>query len=258
MSGWSGLASAGWLAGGLLIAGVIVAGGVLGGWGWARVASGLAGCVLLVLAAAGLHDPLSSMTDYIAGLMALNQLSPPLLLLALPARVCDRLRGAPAPRPAPGLRGWLFDPVVAASLFATVSVAISLPGLFEPALADALFSAPLGLVELACGLLLWAQLFWPLRTIGPDWAAGGLALAASVPMTAVAVVWMLSPVVVYAPYLDVICRWNIPPLADQKWAAFVMLLAGLPLQIAGSWRLVRLPVAPDVFRAPTGGPEPLA
>ncbi|MHB1515689.1 MAG: hypothetical protein ACYCVY_08270 [Acidiferrobacteraceae bacterium] len=40
------------------------------------------------------------------------------------------------------------------------------------------------------------------------------------------------------PYLDVICIWNIPPLTDQRWAGFVMLAAGLPLQLASVWRLL--------------------
>ena len=50
-------------------------------------------------------------------------------------------------------------------------------------------------------------------------------------MTAVAVVWVSAPDVIYTPYLDVICRWDIPPLLDQRWAGFVMLLAGMPLQL---------------------------
>jgi putative membrane protein len=60
------------------------------------------------------------------------------------------------------------------------------------------------------------------------------------PMTAVAVIWMLSPNVLYTPYLDVICRWNIPPLADQRWAGLVMFGAGLPLPLAGAWILLGL------------------
>jgi cytochrome c oxidase assembly factor CtaG len=54
----------------------------------------------------------------------------------------------------------------------------------------------------------------------------------------VAVVWMLSPDVLYTPYLDVICRWNIPPLVDQRWAGLVMFVAGVPVQLVGVWLLV--------------------
>ena len=57
-------------------------------------------------------------------------------------------------------------------------------------------------------------------------------------MGAVAVVWMLAPRVLYAPYLDVICRWNLPPLLDQKWAGLVMLVAGIPMQLAATWLLL--------------------
>jgi putative membrane protein len=51
---------------------------------------------------------------------------------------------------------------------------------------------------------------------------------------------MASQTLLYTPYLDVVCLWNISPLQDQRWAGFVMLLAGLPLQIVSLWLLVRL------------------
>jgi hypothetical protein len=37
-------------------------------------------------------------------------------------------------------------------------------------------------------------------------------------MTAVSVVWKLSPKALDTPYLNIIYRWNIPPLLDQKWS----------------------------------------
>ena len=57
-------------------------------------------------------------------------------------------------------------------------------------------------------------------------------------MTAVAIVWMLADNVLYTPYLDVICRWNIPPLMDQRWAGFVMFVAGIPLQLAATYLMI--------------------
>jgi putative membrane protein len=61
-------------------------------------------------------------------------------------------------------------------------------------------------------------------------------------MAVVALVWMLSPDVLYTPYLNVICRWNIPPLLDQKWAGLVMFAAGVPLQLKGIWLLLGMSV----------------
>jgi cytochrome c oxidase assembly factor CtaG len=49
-----------------------------------------------------------------------------------------------------------------------------------------------------------------------------------------------SPDVLYTPYLDVICRWNIPPLVDQRWAGLVMFVAGVPVQLVSVWLLLGL------------------
>ncbi|HEY0205798.1 MAG TPA: cytochrome c oxidase assembly protein, partial [Acetobacteraceae bacterium] len=59
------------------------------------------------------------------------------------------------------------------------------------------------------------------------------------PMTVVGLIWMLSPAVLYAPYLNVICIWDIPPLLDQRWAGFIMVASGMPLQLRGFWLLLR-------------------
>jgi putative membrane protein len=57
------------------------------------------------------------------------------------------------------------------------------------------------------------------------------------PMTVVALAWMLSSNVIYTPYLDVICRWDIPPLADQNGRASSRSYPAL-LQLAAAWLLV--------------------
>ncbi len=190
--------------------------------GWSRNAAGLIGLAVAVAALAGLRDPLASMADFTAALMALNQLAPPLLLLAIPRRV-----------------GWaLFDPVLATAGFVALSVGVSLPGLLDPALANALYAAPLGLLELLTGIMFWGQFFARTRQVRAGWPAAALLWAGSLPMTAVAIVWMLADNVLYTPYLDVICRWNIPPLMDQRWAGFVMFVAGIPLQLAATYLMI--------------------
>ncbi len=82
-----------------------------------RRAAGATGIVVTVVASLGLRDPLASMASYTAALMALNQIAPPLLLLAL-----DR----PGPRAARFLAATL-DPILAFTAFCTLSVAVSLP-----------------------------------------------------------------------------------------------------------------------------------
>ena len=190
-----------------------------------RAALAGAGLLTAAIGFAGLHDPLASMADYTAALMLLNQAAPPLLLWSLPRAV----------------RSPLFDPVIAIIAFVTLSVAVSLPGLLDPTLADALYAAPLGVLELLTGLMVWAQLCPRTTRLRHGWSAALLGWLAGLPMTIVAVIWMLASQVLYTPYLDVVCRWDIPPLLDQRWAGFVMFVAGLPLQIAAAWLLVVRP-----------------
>ena len=193
-----------------------------------RMASAAAGvAVILAAYGCGLRDPLASMTAYTAALMAMNQLAPPLLLAALTP---DRAH-----------RPWVdlaFDPAVALVGFVALSIAVSLPSVLDPSLANALFAAPLGLLELASGLMIWGQMVPATRCLRRGWQVATLVWLASLPMAAVSVVWMLAPRVLYAPYLDVICRWDLPPLVDQRWAGLVMLAAGLPMQLAATWILL--------------------
>ena len=194
---------------------------------WRVAAAGL-GAVISAAAAYGLRDPLASMASYTAALMALNQLAPPLLLLAVPASLARRRRALAV----------VFDPWIATTVFVGLSIAVSLPGIFDPTLANALYAGPLGLFELLAGMLFWGQLLPATRQLRRPWQAALLAWAGSIPMTVVALVWILAANVHYTPYLDVICRWDVPPLLDQKWAGFVMFLAGMPLQLAAAWLLL--------------------
>ncbi|WP_206998537.1 cytochrome c oxidase assembly protein [Trinickia mobilis] len=229
-----------WLCASGMVPVIGIAGVARRGWHWRHALAGLAAGACMAGSVLGLRDPLGSMASYSASLMLLNQWVPPLLLMSGPAAQRSRWRGTAAPAPARGLAGWLLDPWVGMTVFTTFSVMVSLPGIFEPALANALFSAPLGLLELLSGLMFWAQLSGSLRTFRYDWQSGLYALAGSLPMMAVATVWMVSADILYMPYVDVVCQWNISPLADQHWAGFVMLTMGFPLQLAGAWRLTQL------------------
>ena len=203
--------------------------------GTLRALAAVSGTLVVALAALGLRDPLASMSSYTAALMALNQIAPPLLLLALPRTIRVSLQGRGK---GAAIASLLLDPWAATTLFIGLSIAVSLPGVFDPSVANALYAAPLGALELLSGLLFWAQFVPATRRIRPAWLAGTVAWIGAMPMTVVAVVWMLSPDVLYTPYLDVICRWNIPPLVDQRWAGLVMFVAGVPVQLVGVWLLV--------------------
>jgi cytochrome c oxidase assembly factor CtaG len=200
--------------------------------GTLRALGAVSGALVVVLAALELRDPLASMSSYTAALMALNQIAPPLLLLALPHRIRVGQRSRCK---AGALVDLLLDPWAATTLFIGLSIAVSLPGVFDPSVANAIYAAPLGVLELLSGLLFWAQFMPATRRIRRAWLAGVVAWIGAMPMTVVAVVWMLSPDVLYTPYLDVICRWNIPPLVDQRWAGFLMFVAGVPIQLVGVW-----------------------
>src|SRR5260370_10085521 len=61
--------------------------------GTLRGLAAVSGTLVVALAALNLRDPLASMSSYTAALMALNQIAPPLLLLALPRTIRVSLRG---------------------------------------------------------------------------------------------------------------------------------------------------------------------
>lgn len=205
-----------------------------GAWGAGRAALFMAGCAATLAAAWGLHDPLQSMSVYAAALMLLGQGVSPLLLLGVPARV---RAGWWAPRHRWWAR-WLLDPWVAVAVFVLLTLALNLPGLFETALGKAVYSAPIGVLLLLGGLMMWAQLLEGSRGIRRRWLAGLVGWLASLPMMLVAAVWVWSPSVLYMPYLDVLCLWNLSPLQDQHYAGLAMFVAGLPLQLRAAWLLI--------------------
>lgn len=205
-----------------------------GRWPRWRVAVFGVGCGLTLYAAWGLNDPLLSMAGYASALMGLGQVVSAFLLIGVPpgARAMWRV-------PRHGWRAaWLLDPWVAAAVFVLLTVGVNLPGVFDSALTNALFSAPIGMLLLASGLMLWAQLLPGSTGIEHRWVAGIYGWLASLPMMIIAAVWVWSGQVLYTPYLDVLCLWNLSPLADQHYAGLVMFVAGLPLQLRAAWLLI--------------------
>ncbi|MDE2119516.1 MAG: cytochrome c oxidase assembly protein, partial [Betaproteobacteria bacterium] len=152
-AGWGAPAWTGWLLG---VAAVWLAYGWLAlrrGWAPWRMVVFTLGCAATLVSAWGLHDPLQSMTGYTAALMLLGQGVSPLLLLGLPRPVREAWRDA---RHA-WWASWLLDPWVAVSVFTLLTLALNLPGVFDSALSNAVFSAPIGVLLLLGGLMMWAQ-----------------------------------------------------------------------------------------------------
>ena len=203
-------------------------------WAAWRLALFLLGAGATLACGWGLNDPLVSMTAYTAALMVLGQVVPPLLLLGFPTDVrAGWHRGRNR-----AWAAWALDPWVAFAVFVLLTLGVNLPGIFDTALADALFSAPIGLLVLLAGLLVWAQLLDGSRAIGHRWLAGIWGWLAGLPMMVIAAVWVWSGHVLYSPYLDVLCLWNLSPLDDQHHAGLVMFAAGLPLQLRAAWLLI--------------------
>lgn len=203
-------------------------------WPWWRVALFALGCALVAGSGAGLSNPLASMTTYTLALMLLGQVIAPFLLLGLPPQTWAHWRQGRARL----VVDWLLDPWVAFVVFGLLTVGVNLPGILNTALANALYTAPIGLLSLVAGLLIWAQLLPASTSLRHAWAAGLYGWAASLPMMVIGLLWLWSSQVIYTPYLNVLCVWNLSPLADQHYAGLVMLAAGLPMQLRSAWLLI--------------------
>ena len=233
-NGWPLLVWAGWIA--LLGAmfAVYVVAATRGRWAWWRILAFIAGCALTLAAAWGLHNPLASMTGYTLALMTLGQGVSPLLLAGFPPQARAAWHAAPHAR----WSVWLLDPWVTFTVFVVITLGVNLPGVFNTALADALFSGPIGLLLLITGLMFWAQLMAGSSSLSQRWIAGLYGWLGSLPMMIIAAVWVWSGRVLYTPYLDVLCLWNLSPLDDQHYAGLVMFAAGLPMQLRAAWLLI--------------------
>ncbi len=233
-TGWPLAAWGGWFA---LIGAMVLAYGLAawrGRWPKWRALVFVVGCLLTLVSAWGLHNPLASMTSYTAALMSLGQVVSPLLLLGLPPAVRGRWHAAPHTV----WSAWLLDAWVAGAVFVLITLGVNLPGVFNTALANSLYSGPIGLLLLLSGLMFWAQLLAGSTSLPQRWIAGLYGWLGSLPMMLIAAVWVWSGHVLYTPYLDVLCLWNLSPLDDQHYAGLVMFAAGLPLQLRAAWLLV--------------------
>lgn len=167
---------------------------------------------------------LGSMALYMVRLMLLAELIPPLAVLGLPpGRLTPRGGWARA-------LSWLLDPWVALALWATVVIFWNIPVSFSASLVSNTAGGLLPLLYSLGGLLSWSVVMRPLPGVqGRSYGnRGWFGLLSSLPMMAVAAVWLYSPRVLYAPYVGALCLWNTTPLQNQVSSGWVMMIAGLP------------------------------
>ena len=193
---------------------------------WRAVMFGL-GIVLLMMTTQSRAATLtgSSMALYMGRLMLLAEIVPPLLVLGIPRTVKLAPRGA-----ASRILGVLLDPWVALAVWAAVIIFWNVPAGFNASVVTNTAAALLPALYLLSSLLVWSVILRPLPNVQPAGmgSRGGFGLLAAIPMMAVASVWLYAPQVLYTPYVNALCLWNLSPLQNQQLSGWIMMLAGLP------------------------------
>lgn len=165
-----------------------------------------------------------SMAVYMARLMVLAEVVPPLLLLGLP-------RLPVTPRSVVGrLLGVLLDPWVAMAVWTAVIIFWNIPAGFNASVVTNSAAQLLPWLYLLSSSMVWGVVLRPVPAVQPVniGSRGWFGLLAALPMMAVASVWLYSPRVLYTPYANALCLWNLSPLQNQQWSGWIMMLAGLP------------------------------
>lgn len=167
----------------------------------------------------------SSMALYMGRLMILAEFVPPLVVLGIPRGVQFNPRGAVA-----RTLGILLDPWVALAVWSAVIIFWNVPAGFNASVVTNTAAALLPALYLLSSLLVWSVILRPLPNVQPAGmgSRGGFGLLAALPMMAVASVWLYAPNVLYTPYVNALCLWNLSPLQNQQLSGWIMMLAGLP------------------------------
>ncbi|CAM3841672.1 cytochrome c oxidase assembly protein [Deinococcus frigens] len=185
------------------------------------------GLVLLLLTTQSRAATLtgSSMALYMGRLMLLAEVVPPLLVLGIPRGVKINPRGAVA-----RTLGVLLDPWVALAVWAAVIIFWNVPAGFNASVVTNTAAALLPALYLLSSLLVWSVILRPLPNVQPAGmgSRGGFGLLAALPMMSVASVWLYAPNVLYTPYVNALCLWNLSPLQNQQLSGWIMMLAGIP------------------------------
>ena len=196
-------------------------------WKAALFGAGLL-CLLLATQSQAITVTQASMAVYMGRLMVLAELVPPLLVLGLPGPL-KLSRNSWLGR----ALGVILDPWVALALWSAIIIFWNVPAGFNASIVTNTAGALLPALYLIGGLLVWTVVLRPLpgiqgRSLGNR---GWFGLLSSLPMMAVAAVWLYSPTVLYSPYVGALCLWNLTPLQNQAISGWIMALAGLPTMI---------------------------
>lgn len=201
-----------------------------------RVAAWLAGIAVIGVALVSAVDVYadSLFSVHMVQHLLLSMVAPPLLALGAPTTLAMRAA-------TPGMRRSLLIPLLHSRLvravswpplgwvvFTVVMWATHFTPLFNAALEDELIHSLEHLLYLTAGLLFW----WPVIGADPSrWRLGSIGrmgyLAAQMPFnTAVGLVILFAPSVLYPHYATLARRWGPDPLTDQQVAGIVMWGAG--------------------------------
>ena len=196
-------------------------------WPWWKVALFTLGLALWFLSTQTGATALTgqSMALYMARLMVLAEAVPPLLVLGLPWGIRLDPRGGPG-----RVLGWLLDPWVALAVWTAVVIFWNIPAGFNASVVSNTAGPLLPLLYLLSSLLVWGVVLRPLPSVQPAGigSRGWFGLLSAIPMMSVAAVWLYAPKVLYTPYVNALCLWNLSPLQNQQYSGWIMMLAGLP------------------------------
>lgn len=196
-------------------------------WPAWRAALFALGWVLLFLTTQSLASTMTqaSMALYMARLMLLAEFVPPLLVLGIPSGVrLDPRRGLGR------ALNILLDPWVALAVWTAVIVFWNVPAGFNASVVTNTAATLLPALYLLSSLMVWSVILRPLPAVQPAsiGSRGWFGLLSALPMMAVASVWLYAPRVLYTPYVNALCLWNLTPLQNQQFSGWIMMLAGLP------------------------------
>lgn len=196
-------------------------------WPWWKVALFTLGLALWFLSTQTGATALTgqSMALYMARLMVLAEAVPPLLVLGLPWGIRLDPRGGLG-----RVLGWLLDPWVALAVWTAVVIFWNIPAGFNASVVSNTAGPLLPLLYLLSSLLVWGVVLRPLPTVQPAGigSRGWFGLLSAIPMMSVAAVWLYAPKVLYTPYVNALCLWNLSPLQNQQYSGWIMMVAGLP------------------------------